>query len=220
MSCFEMPRVIGQSRVPEPPARMIPRMLSSPLVQRCVEGVRVSPRSGSSPAPLPRRARARRVSFGGQQRLARLGREHQADVGVERVDAVLALGVVDVAHEVADRRVVGRARRRRGRVPRRGRSRGGRRCRAAPSPTGRRSASRRGCRRRSRAPPRASPSRTWPGRAGHRRSGCRERLPLATPRCSPGAGPADGRRPPASASKRYHSRNTPRSSRCCIGVIS
>ncbi len=68
--------------------------------------------------------------------------------------------------------------------------------RARPRPTGRRSASRRGCRRRRRGCARRSTARTWPARAERRRSGRRAPCRPSRRRCSSAAGRGGGRWPP------------------------
>ena len=118
----------------------------APRVQCVVEGARGLP--GGQEAGCRGLGEARRRPCPSARAAARRRRSGnvEPDLGVERVDAVLALGVERRRHQVADGRVVGRAPRSSGRGPRRCRSPGGRRRRAAPSPTGRRSANRRGCR--------------------------------------------------------------------------
>ena len=149
-----MPLVIGQSRVPDPPARMMPRIRPPPPRS---ERTGTAAQSGSRP-PLAQRRRAsgRRGPCRTAMQLAGLGRELEGERRVERRDAVLALGVVDVGDQVADDGRPRSARRTRARDPPRGRRHGGRRRRGARSPRCRRSASRPACRPRSRGSRRAA----------------------------------------------------------------
>src|SRR5690348_7825474 len=92
MSCLLMPFVIGYSRVPEPPARMMPRM-SAPLPQGL--GVRLDLVPGREPAGVGRLLQRRRLEVARRQpQLPRLGRELEPDRRVERVDAELPIGVI------------------------------------------------------------------------------------------------------------------------------
>src|SRR3954469_24536312 len=105
MSCLLMARVIGCSRVPVPPARMIPRM-SGNLLQEADTGTRFR---------VPTHARyvvgqgARGERLGERRRGGVLRREHRrvrrpvdAQRGVERVDTVFGARAVDVVAEVDD----------------------------------------------------------------------------------------------------------------------
>src|SRR6185437_15495857 len=98
MSCLEMPLVMGHSRVPEPPARMIPRMRewsSLLVVQRSVEGARRVP-GGKQPALLRLQEAGGVGVLGGQEQVVGRERELEGDVAVQRVDPVLTSGIVDV----------------------------------------------------------------------------------------------------------------------------
>ena len=92
-----MPLVMGQSRVPDPPARMIPRMSVSLLgvelrVEGGVEAAGVVP-GGEEPGE-PRLGEPGRIRvLGRQQQLVGRNRELETDLRVERVDPVLAVGL-------------------------------------------------------------------------------------------------------------------------------
>ena len=216
-----MPLVIGQSRVPDPPARMIPRMSLTRLSRSATR---------STPAPLPRSAAARmrrpRPAPARRCPSARAGARRPRPgtrapiVGVERVDAVLARRVVDVGDEVAHGRVVGQrdeaVAEPLGEVDRAAVDVVEQH--AVPLAEGRRADA--DVDRRSRARRRAAPSRTWPGSAGCRRSGCRARPAPRDRGVAPASGRAECPTASSSRSKRYHSRNSPRSSANCFGVIS
>ena len=215
---LQMPLVIGQSRVPDPPARMMPRMVSFlPRRPSRRRTARAASQVGSSPAAAASRGRALGV-LRRQQRLAGSAGNTSAMSGSSGLMPCSRVGSVDVgAPGSSTVRVVGRARRSRARGPRRGRSRGGRRRRGSTvsqlpkvgEPT------RRSTTKSSTAPRTAVTYLAWPGGTSAKW------MPRTTPRCETEVlACAQVERVPdglGSGSKRYHSRNTPRSSPCCAG---